>query len=221
MNLQKHLRELSMSQGLPKDHISYLHELKRGGFDPAVIYDIGSCVLHWTNVAQSIWPNAHIILFDAFAPAQFLYTKHDHFIGVLSDVDGKMVRFYQNDRMPGGNSYYREVGCPSGDFFPVNNYIEKTTRSLDSIVREMNFPPPDLVKVDVQGAEADVIKGGNSTILHAEKLIVEMQHTEYNSGAPLVYETLPFIEALGFKCTHPKFCNNGFDADYGFSRRLT
>jgi hypothetical protein len=35
-------------------------------------------------------------------------------------------------------------------------------------------------------------------------------------GAPLVGETLPFIESLGFKCVAPRFSDNGSDADYGF-----
>ena len=29
---------------MPKDHVSYLKRLKESGFEPKVIYDIGSCV---------------------------------------------------------------------------------------------------------------------------------------------------------------------------------
>lgn len=61
------------------------------------------------------------------------------------------MRFYQNDYHPGGNSYYREVGGSRPDFyFPQHRFINATTRSLDSVVRERGWPLPDLIKVDVQ-----------------------------------------------------------------------
>ena len=62
----QHLRNLSLNDSLPVNHFNYLKKLKESGFEPKVIYDIGSCVLHWTNKAKQLWPNAKYILFDAF-----------------------------------------------------------------------------------------------------------------------------------------------------------
>jgi len=47
-------------------------------------------------------------------------------------------------------------------------------------------------------------------------MIVELQHSNYNRGAPVVTESLPFIESLGWKCDSYAFQNNGPDADYSF-----
>jgi len=58
----------------------------------------------------------------------------------------------------------------------------------------------------------------SATVANARHLIVEMQHTEYNLGAPKVDTTLPFIESVGFRCVAPKFSDNGCDADYAFER---
>ena len=218
-SLQAHLSRISKEVSLPRSHADYLWKLRESGFNPKVIYDIGSCVLHWTHVAQKVWPEAEIILFDAFSPAMFLYKDYDYFIGVLSDQDDKDIKFYQNDFFPGGNSYYREVGSRGHVFFPPETYIEWKSRSLDSVVWERQFPLPDLIKLDVQGAEKDIIAGGRSVVRHAQRLIVEMQDVEYNEGAPKVMETLPFIESLGFRCCDPKFSDNGPDADYGFISR--
>ena len=218
MSLNTFLYNLSNQQLIPTDHVNYLIKLKNDGFEPKVIYDIGSCVLHWTKIAKKLWPNAKIILFDAFQPAEFLYSGYDYHIGVLSNVDNNIVKFYQNDYHPGGNSYYREIGCRNGFFFPENKYIEMKSMTLDTIVKERGFPLPDLIKIDVQGAEVDIIKGGLNTINNAKRLIVELQHTEYNQGALQVNESLPIIEGLGWKCTDPLFQNNGVDGDYGFVR---
>ena len=99
--------------------------------------------------------------------------------------------------------------------------MSRATRTLDSVVRERGFALPDLVKIDVQGAERDVIEGGRATLASARHLIVEMQCVEYNEGAPKVDTTLPFITGIGFECVAPKFSDNGPDADYGFVRALT
>jgi FkbM family methyltransferase len=217
-HLTKHLQKLQVSGDMPPNHKNYLKHLKETGLEPKVIYDIGSCVLHWTNDAKKIWPDAKYILFDAFSPVECLYKDYDYHIGVLSDVDDNIVRFYQNEQMPAGNSYYREIGCANGRYFPEHNSVEKITKTLDTVVKERGFPLPDLVKMDVQGSETDIIKGGINTLKHASSLIVELQHTEYNLGALTSTDSLPLIETLlEFKCTHPLFQNNGPDGDYGFT----
>lgn len=216
--LKEHLYELSNSNLVPPDHINYIRDLKIQGFEPKVIYDIGSCVLHWTKEAKKLWPNAKYILFDAFSEAEFLYKEYDYHVGVLSDTNDKVVKFYQNNYMPCGNSYYREIGCENGKYFPENNYIEKITKTLDTLVKERNFPLPDFVKIDCQGSEVDIIKGGLNTLKNATRLIVELQNVHYNLFAPPVSISLPFIEKnLNFKCSAPLFYNNNnIDGDYGF-----
>lgn len=216
--LQKHLLQVNRWENIPEGHTQYLYNLKNSGFEPKVIYDIGACVLHWTKVARTLWPEADIVLFDAFTHAEFLYKEHKYHIGCLSDDDDNVVKFYQNDYLPGGNSYYREIGCENGKYFPEDRYVEMKTKTLDTVVNQRGFPLPDFVKIDVQGAELDILKGGITTIGNAERMIVELQHLEYNQGAKLASESLPIIESMGWKCSDPLFQNNGPDGDYGFVR---
>jgi len=218
-----HLRALHkkpFTTSIPVNHLRYLGDLKRSGFYPRVIYDVGACVLHWTQAARVLWPQATIIAFDAFEKLRPIYEEAgvQHFIGVLSSADGRRVNWYENWMHPAGNSYYREVGCTMGDFFLPGSGIERTARALDSVVQEMDLPLPDLIKLDVQGSEMDILQGGQNTLAHARHLIVEMQHERYNEGAPLAHETLPWIMGLGWR-HRGLFCNNGPDGDHGFERR--
>lgn len=219
-SIRQHLKQLSRHHVLPRAHVDYLQKLKQTGFEPRVIYDIGACVLHWTTEANKIWPAADIICFEAFEECAFLYEEeqYNYHIGVLSNKDDSVVKFYQNELLPGGNSYYREIGYDNGKHFPSDKYLEKTTNKLDTIVKARGFPLPDLIKIDVQGAEKDVIEGAVQTMSHAKHLIVEMQRVNYNDNAPKVDVTLPFIESLGWKCVTPLFCDNGPDGDYHFER---
>lgn len=214
-DIQRHLTHLS-TLSIPSNHIAYLKRLKEEGFEPKVIYDIGSCVLYWTKAAKELWPDATFVLFDAFAEAEFLYEGYNYHIGVLSDEE-KEVNFYQNEYHPGGNSYYREIGSPAPDYyFPKNNSIRKRTFTLDAVVKERGFPLPDFIKIDVQGSEMDILRGGIETVKHATRLIVELQHMEYNQGAMQASESVPIIEGMGFRCVDPMFTNAGPDGDYGF-----
>jgi len=220
--VRNHLFRESLKNDIPDDHIAYLKKLKDEGFEPKVIYDIGSCVLHWTNAVKKLWPNAAFILFDASTSVEFLYTKYDYHIGVLTKNDGEELTFYQNDLKQTGNSYFKEIGHENSKFL----YNEETATirvgaKLDTVVKNRGFPLPDLVKIDVQGAEKDLIHGGEETLASCKHLIVEMQKVNYNDGAPLVGETKPYIESLGFTCVAPLFCDNGPDGDYGFVRNVT
>jgi FkbM family methyltransferase len=219
--IENHIRYIHSLDLLPEDHVEYLVHLKNNGFEPKVIYDIGSCVGHWTREAEKIWPNAKIILFDALELLEFLYQEkfnnYDYHLGVLSSEDDKTVKFYQDPFNLGGNSYYKEIGS---HYFntPEHLFVYKKTKKLDTIVKEKSFPLPDLIKMDVQGAEKDIIKGALETIKNCKHLIVEMQIVDFNQGAPKAEETGPYIESLGYKCIGYRFSDNGPDADYGFMR---
>lgn len=216
-DLREHYEKMAAEFTIPQNHVDYLWRLKHSGFEPRVIYDIGSCVLGWYREAKKIWPTAEIICFEAFEPVKFLYEQQRvrHSIGVLSDTDHKELKFYINERQITGNSYYKEN---QDHIYPEDSFQTRIGMTLDTVVAQNGYPMPDLIKIDVQGAELDILNGGRNTIRHAERMIVELQSVDYNRGAPKVGHSLPYIESLGFQCIDPLFQNNGADGDYGFVR---
>jgi beta-1,4-mannosyl-glycoprotein beta-1,4-N-acetylglucosaminyltransferase len=219
--VKKRIYELYYSNSsIPSDHVNFLKKLRdEYHFEPKVIYDIGANVLHWTKEAKNIWNNSEIIVFDAITTAKFLYEeqKLKHYIGVLSDEDNKIVKFYENIEHPAGNSYYQEIGhTNSKNLYSDNSFTEQNSTTLTNAVNSNKFPYPDLIKMDVQGAELDIIKGSLEIINKAQYLIVELQHTQYNKGAPLRDVTISFLNKNGWKLIAEKFSDNGADADYCF-----
>jgi FkbM family methyltransferase len=222
-NFEPGLRDLGSQRLLPQDHVVHLTNLAASGFQPRVIYDIGSCVLHWTNEAKRIWPAADFYLFEAMGSCEFLYKEggYNYHMGLLSDIDGKEIDFYQNDQYPGGNSYYKEnaeVNPHAPKYFNESHRRRMISRSLDSVVKERNFPVPDLLKMDVQGAELDVLIGASELLKSVDNVILELQVVEYNKGAPLRDVVIAYMNSQGFDC-QGMFCNNGPDGDYYFKRR--
>ena len=219
------LKELNKQHLLPLPHIQHLHYMKQCGHVPKVIYDIGACVLHWTTEAKQVWPDAKFIAFEAMPESATIFEEAglDYVTAVMSNEDGKEVVFYQNTDHPGGNSYYREnveVNPEAVSYFKDQMARTVKTRTLDSIVAERNLPLPDLIKMDVQGAELDVLKGAANTLAHCKDLILELQKVEYNKGAPLREEVIEYLYSIGYVMAGDKpFCDNGPDGDYQFIRK--
>ncbi len=221
-----HLKNISKQRPIAHTHQDYLIKLRdEFGFTPSVVYDVGACVLHWTTIAKEVWPNSQYFLLEAMEESEELFqeTNHPYHIGVFSDVDDKEITFYKNVTFPGGNSYYMENPEHSSManvlFNNSSNQFKRKTITLDTMRSMRNFPYPDLLKIDVQGCEVDILKGCPDILNNVEHLIVELQHIQYNLGAQLHSDSIPFIESLGFQLVTPKFSlSSHADADYHFQR---
>lgn len=225
-NVYKLQSNVQTQFNIPNDHINFLKHIRDDlQWNPDIIYDIGSNVLHWTFNAENIWDKSNIYLFDAMTELKLIYDEHNkntnknykYYIGLLCDSDYKKIEFYQNDEFSGGNSYYKEVGnSQSSTIFTENHKVTKIGMTLESVCKYKNFPTPDLIKIDVQGAELDILKGSINFINNVKMLIVELQHVQYNEGAPLCTITRDFLIENGWIVYSEKFSNNGPDADWCF-----
>jgi FkbM family methyltransferase len=206
----------------PREHSEYLRGMKAGGVEPRVIYDVGSNVLQWTREAKAVWPGAVYFAFEAMPEVAPIYDEERiaYHLGVLSDRDGREVTFHVSPEHPSGNSYYREnseVNPGAERHFLARDARLVETATLDAVVRANGWPAPDLIKVDVQGAEMDVLKGAQHCLRTCKDLILELQTVEYNRGAPPRDEVIAYVEAQGFALRHGPFRDGGYDGDYHFA----
>ena len=56
----------------------------------------------------------------------------------------------------------------------------------------------DPIKIDTQGSELDILKGGKLTIQRTKFLLLEVSLLEYNLNAPLIDEVLDWTSAHDF-----------------------
>jgi FkbM family methyltransferase len=192
----EHLPGLEQSVGRQVDsrrlHIA-LRRLQRRGVTIEVVFDIGAHRGDWTRSVRDSLPQARFFLFEANeAHAEALrQTGHTYVVAVLSS-EPKPVDFYATGGP--GDSYLREASKHYADVRPL--VLNATT--LDEIIEQHSLPQPDLIKADVQGAELDVLRGGENALAHAEVVLLECPFIEYNENAPSISEYLTFLLAHGF-----------------------
>ena len=174
-------------------HQKRLAYLKAAGADLRRVLDLGAYEGNWTRLLRSIYPSAQVIMVDANTEKEpILRRLGDCRIAVLADADGREVEYFkcQNGDAGSGNGIYRENTAYR--FAPEKR---KTVTLATLLGSDDGF---DLIKMDVQGAELDVIRGGLRIVRNSRYLILELQTHDYNLGAPHFEEVVAFLHAEGF-----------------------
>ena len=171
-----------------------LLQLYRSG-NISTVYDIGAHHGKWSLGMKKLMPKASFQLFEANPVCETFLKKTGlpyHRIA-LSKAKGKRV-FHSNNST--GDSFYPENTKLSGVFGWQEKEVE--TADLDSFAVQNHLPSPDWIKLDVQGAELDVLAGGKCLFSKSKFLLTEIPLLPYNLGAPSFSDYLDAFGAAGF-----------------------
>lgn len=192
--------------GLGLAHIGSLELLEMlATTPPGVIYDIGANVGTWSLLAKALYPAARIEAFEPLA----LHTGGFH---------QRMASFTDSVRL-----HSCALGASEGtaemnimDFSDASSLLPLTAAGqdefhlrpvakqsvpvvpLDTLVRRENLPPPDLLKLDVQGYELEVLRGAETCLAHARVVICEASFHTYYAAQPLFAELVAFLAQRGY-----------------------
>jgi FkbM family methyltransferase len=90
-----------------------------------------------------------------------------------------------------GGSFYKPTNTENIEFLDVEVEVD----TLDNLFLNKNF---DLVKIDTQGFEYQVIKGGKNFLKTVDYVIIEYQTVSTNENAPESSLAVKELEKLGF-----------------------
>ena len=191
-----------MAENLERDIFAVCKDLKKHGKSLDIVYDIGANDGRWTaNVGKKL-PAKHFYQWEANPSCLYRHEASNvtRYIQVLSDQDNQEVHFYTPDNPKTsntGNSYYQE----NTKHYTKGKFITLPTIKLDTFVREKEIPLPNFVKMDTQGSEVDIIRGGEKTLSHAYAIHCEVPLLEYNKGAPNFSDYQAAFKSIGFFAT--------------------
>jgi FkbM family methyltransferase len=176
-----------------------LRDLKRIGFDPKYILDIGANIGNWNLTMKKLYPDADIVSFEANEECRehLESRKLNHIIGLLGDEDIEDVEFYTigNSECTTGASIYREKTSYYDDHRIKVSKLPM--RRLDDYVK--NNKRIDLMKLDVQGSEIRILEGALYALKRTDFVLLEISIMKYNEGSPLFAEVIDYMNSRGFK----------------------
>lgn len=172
-----------------------------------VFYDLGAAVGYHSLLADRFIDDGSIFAFEPFPANAALFREHlqrnagqlkgntiELLPFAIAEEDGELL-FSGNNQQTDGNSYISSspVFKNSGEPIRVQAF------SIDSLVRQ-GYPVPGIIKIDVEGAEFDVLKGARATLdAHHPHLLL----ATHDYHLPGVRENcLAFLKAMGYVMRH-------------------
>lgn len=151
-----------------------------------VVFDIGANIGLYSSFAGQICTDGHVIAFEPHPVAvPTLYQNMDMNCNSFHTVQLAISKGSGYGTMDIEFSGDAQIMEQKGLTVPV--------KSMKSVLENDIFDPPDIVKVDVEGAERDVLQGFGDTLKEIDVMFVEVHHRrgkEFHSTEPHVREIL-------------------------------
>jgi FkbM family methyltransferase len=177
---------------------SALRNVRALGVVPASVADVGAAYGNWSVACAAVFPEAQFVLVEPlseFAPflveAAGRLGNARYVAAAAGSSDGDATMHVHRDLVGSSTYREREPGLES-----ESRRVE--TRTLDSILGEAGAQPPYLLKLDVQGAELDVLAGAAETLRQTSLLVLEVSFFEFFAGGPDFAAVVERMAAEGF-----------------------
>jgi FkbM family methyltransferase len=174
-----------------------LEQARKIGFEPATVIDVGAAGGTY-ELYETFLRARHLLIEPLEENRPFLervtgkFERVEYLIAAAAQASGTRTLNVHPDLE--GSSLYREA--EDSDVNGVPRVVPAVT--LDEVCRERHAHGPYLLKLDVQGAELDVLAGAGDVLGETELLVTEVSLFEFFQGGPLLHEVIAFLKGRGF-----------------------
>lgn len=171
-----------------------------------VAYDVGANIGMYARFWTRVFGAGRVVAFEPMTENRAMLIENLRLGGIqdrvdvlpfaLGDADGEEA--LQLDRLSTGTATLDRItqGRPSEihEQYGVSARTETVhVARLDSLLAQGRIPPPSIIKIDIEGAEALCLRGGERTLIdHRPRLAIELH------GLPVARETLSILDRLGY-----------------------
>jgi len=181
------------------------HSLRRRD-RPFVLVDVGANEGQFVNAVRRLVPLQSVYAFEPQAAckgelgrALAGIPQTSLHIAAVGGRDGETGFYVTNNSKMSSTLRPREqiaADYDAGDFGVAKGLTVPIVR-LDSCV------PPEvgvsLIKIDVQGAEMEVLKGGTATLRRAEAVLMEINYQDHYIGSASFHDVYMQLRGLGYR----------------------
>lgn len=195
MSLKQSIRQfVGLKPYMGSEELTY-RRLVEKKFKPDGIIDVGAYQGEWTRLARRVFPDVPVIMVEAQESKRLMLEQvcaelpsTTYASEVLAATSGETVDFFE---METGSSIYSEQSNVA------RTTKQLCTKTLDEVANF--FVGTNLfLKVDVQGAELQVLAGGCETLKRCAVIQLEVAMLAYNQGAPTILEVLQYMDDRDF-----------------------
>jgi FkbM family methyltransferase len=171
--------------------------LQAAGLAPRTVIDVG--VADGTPALYEAFPGARLVLIEPVEECrvhleaiQRRYPRVEVVLAAAAREPGRLTMHVHRD-IARSSAYWES------DFTP-DSVTRREVRAvtLDQLHAERAFEAPILLKLDVQGAELDVLAGAQHVLPLTEYIVIEASLFQFFPGAPLLDEVVRDLAARGF-----------------------
>lgn len=208
-NNKARLKKIQIASGhdLTVDHINSLEllEIIKEDLRQVVIYDVGANIGTWAQLALCVFRDAEIYCFEPLPKhieeCTDLFKEnaqvkiHKVALGASNGIE-KINVVSLSDA-----SSLLELGdeCERKYQLTVVDKIEIDTVRLDDYITANHLPPPDVIKLDIQGFELEAFKGAIKTLEKVSYILTEVSFKEFYKGQAYFSEITGFLNKQGFE----------------------
>ena len=183
------------ARGMRRTLPAVLAHYRSLGLDPATVIDVG--VATGTPELYDGLPAARLVLVEPVAEWReameaIARTRSAHIALAAAGAHAGEIEISVH-RAPVCSSM---LGDRRGDAGQPTRRVPM--RRLDEIVAEAGAPGPYVIKVDVEGAELEVLKGAGALLGETELILLEVSLFELVPGTPQLAEVVGWMHEHGF-----------------------
>ena len=171
---------------------------------PATLIDIGANKGQFSTAVRGLFPKAKIHAFEPLPSAADTFARvfrgdsraHLHRVAVGEREERR--HFYVADRDDSSSLLKPGEGQRAAYDVGLAREIEVEVKPLDALLDLGRLVAPVMIKIDVQGAELEVLKGIGG-LDWADFIYVELSFVELYEGQPLFEEVRAHLAERGFR----------------------